>query len=236
MDIIRRLPPARVSVLAEGQRKGFTMNLVGSTAMVSTLPQIRVEPVQERSTRRVSALIDAACQAIHELGYEQLTTALVAEHSGASIGTVYRYFPDRIAVLQAVANRNLERVTTALHSNLQEKSPRTVAEALTVVLETVTKFFREEKGFRSLRVGDVLDIRPASGRHGNAVIASVVGDYLHTTHTVVVDRAGRVAVETAVDVMDALLGRAFLHSEEGDDTILAEATRVTQGVVYPFSE
>ena len=62
----------------------------------------------------MGALLDAACQTMHEVGYEQLTTAMVAERAGASIGTVYRYFPDRVAVLQAVAARNLERVTQAL--------------------------------------------------------------------------------------------------------------------------
>src|ERR1700709_2244902 len=69
----------------------------------------RKEPVQARSTARLTALLDAAAAAVQELGYERLTTAMVAERAGASIGTVYRYFPDRIAVLQALASRNLER-------------------------------------------------------------------------------------------------------------------------------
>jgi AcrR family transcriptional regulator len=75
----------------------------------SSSTAIRVEPVQARSAARVNALLDAACATMHEFGYEQLTTAMVAEKAGASIGTVYRYFPDRVAVLQAVAARNLER-------------------------------------------------------------------------------------------------------------------------------
>ena len=69
---------------------------------------LRNEPVQARSTARLSALLDAAAQIVDEIGYERLTTAMVAERAGASIGTVYRYFPDRIAVLQALAARNLE--------------------------------------------------------------------------------------------------------------------------------
>src|SRR6188768_2997276 len=70
---------------------------------------LRNEPVQARSTARLAGLLDAAAAVIDELGYERLTTAMVAERAGASIGTVYRYFPDRIAVLQALAARNLER-------------------------------------------------------------------------------------------------------------------------------
>ncbi len=70
---------------------------------------LRNEPVQARSNARLTSLLDAAAAAIDAVGYERLTTAMVAERAGASIGTVYRYFPDRIAVLQSVAARSIDR-------------------------------------------------------------------------------------------------------------------------------
>ena len=79
-----------------------------------------------------------------------------------------------------------------------------------------------------MRVGDVLDIRPLAGsRGGNAEIAAVIKDYLHDAHGLRLDSAGRVAVETAVDVVDALFGRAFMHSDRGESTVLSEAQRVS---------
>ncbi len=194
--------------------------------------QIRVEPVQARSAARVNALLDAACHTMHEVGYEQLTTAMVAERAGASIGTVYRYFPDRVAVLQAVAARNGERVTQALQERLLAQSPPTPSGAVAVAVETLIMFFREEPGFRSLRVGDVLDLRPApAGRGANAEVASVIKDYLLETQNVRLDSAGRVAMETAIDVADALLGRAFMHSDRGDSTVISEAHRIAHAAV-----
>ena len=82
---------------------------------------IRNEPVQARSTARLAALLDAAAQVVHEIGYERLTTAMVAERAGASIGTVYRYFPDRIAVLQSLAARNAERMTDRVLAELRSE-------------------------------------------------------------------------------------------------------------------
>ena len=73
---------------------------IGENAMPVQRRYCRNEPVQARSTARLTALLDAAAAVIDEIGYERLTTAMVAERAGASIGTVYRYFPDRIAVLQ----------------------------------------------------------------------------------------------------------------------------------------
>ena len=51
---------------------------------------LRNEPVQARSAARLSALLDAAAAIVDEIGYERLTTAMVAERAGASIGTVDR--------------------------------------------------------------------------------------------------------------------------------------------------
>lgn len=193
---------------------------------------IRVEPVQARSAARVNALLDAACHTMHAVGYEQLTTAMVAERAGASIGTVYRYFPDRVAVLQAVAARNCERVIHALHERLLADAPPTPGAAIAVAVETLISFFRSEPGFRSLRVGDVLDLRPApAGRGANAEVAGVIKDYLLETRNIRLDSGGRVAIDTAIDVADALLGRAFMHSERGDSIVISEAHRVAQAVV-----
>lgn len=193
---------------------------------------IRVEPVQARSTARVNALLDAASDVMHELGHEQLTTAMVAERAGASIGTVYRYFPDRIAVLQAVASRNLERSSRALALALAGAKATTVVDSLDCAVDALVEVFRSERGFRSLRVGDCLDIRPVtSGRGGNAELARVVRDDLHQRLGLRLDSAGRLSIETAIDVVDALLARAFLNSERGDSTLIDEARRMARAAV-----
>lgn len=201
-------------------------------APIASLPAIRVEPVQARSTARVNALLDAACEAMHEIGYEQLTTAMVAERAGASIGTVYRYFPDRVAVLQAVAQRNLERVTQALTAALSRHNPASVADTVDVTVDTLADVFRVEKGFRSLRVGDSLDLRPVlTGRSGNAQIAEVVREDIRQRLNIRLDSEGRLAWETAVDVVDALLGRAFLRSDRGEGALIEEARRMAHAAV-----
>lgn len=206
-----------------------TINVTDTPPSLSLNAPIRVEPVQARSTARVNALLDAASSTMHEHGYEQLTTAMVAERAGASIGTVYRYFPDRIAVLQAVASRNLEAVKIAVNAALAKASPASMADAIDVLVDTLVDMFRTEKGFRSLRVGDVLDIRPVSGARGaNAEIAAVVRDWAHQHLGVRLDSSGRLACETAVDVIDALLARAFMHSDRGDQTLIEEARRMAR--------
>ncbi|MBF4628914.1 TetR/AcrR family transcriptional regulator [Curtobacterium flaccumfaciens] len=61
--------------------------------------ELRNTPVQARSAARLTGIEQAAETAIATIGIDKFTTADVARIAGCSIGTVYRYFPDRVAIL-----------------------------------------------------------------------------------------------------------------------------------------
>ncbi|HWD41290.1 MAG TPA: TetR/AcrR family transcriptional regulator [Fimbriimonas sp.] len=65
----------------------------------------RSKPLQERSARRIAHLLDAAASLIAESGYDALTMTAIAERAGASIGALYRWFPDKEAVAVALRSR-----------------------------------------------------------------------------------------------------------------------------------
>jgi AcrR family transcriptional regulator len=62
-------------------------------------------PRQERGERRVAEVLDAAAAVIAEVGYDAATMTAVAERAGASIGTVYQYFPNKDAIVVALRDR-----------------------------------------------------------------------------------------------------------------------------------
>lgn len=66
---------------------------------------MRKRPVQARSHQTVGTLLTAASQILEREGAERLTTNHLAEHAGFSVGTVYQYFPDKQALLSALADR-----------------------------------------------------------------------------------------------------------------------------------
>jgi AcrR family transcriptional regulator len=188
---------------------------------LGTAATLRNEPVQARSTARLTALLDAAAAAIDELGYERLTTAMVAERAGASIGTVYRYFPDRIAVLQALAARNLDRILTSLRGAVADRSNKTWRDAAVAGFDRYVDAFRSEPGFASLRGGDVIDLRPATApRTVNSHIAEVLMTELAARFGTTASVESQFAFENAVEVMDALVARAFARSKHGDTAFL----------------
>lgn len=65
-------------------------------------------PGQERSQQTVDAIVTAAAHILAHEGIEALTTNAVAERAGASIGSVYQYFPHKEAILAAVLEKYSE--------------------------------------------------------------------------------------------------------------------------------
>ncbi len=181
------------------------------------LNQLRNEPVQARSTARLAALLDAAADVIDEIGYERLTTAMVADRAGASIGTVYRYFPDRIAVLQALGARNLDRVLSAVNAAVRSDEHETWSDALSAGFDGFVEAFRSVPGFRALRVGDVIDLRPASAdRTFNSIVAETLRESLEERFGIPKSDDVSFVFEVAIETCDSLVARAFARDVNGD--------------------
>jgi AcrR family transcriptional regulator len=188
---------------------------------MDAIAQIRNDPVQARSTARLAALLDAAAHVIDEIGYERLTTAMVAERAGASIGTVYRYFPDRIAVLQSLAARNAERTSARAFAELDSSRHGDWLSAFSASYDVYIDAFRTEPGFASLRYGDVLDLRPFVGTPTLRVRSERSAAILVNRFGMVDTPASRIAFESALVVADAIASDAFQRDPNGDPTVLA---------------
>jgi AcrR family transcriptional regulator len=67
-------------------------------------------PQQARSRERVDLFLDTAAALFATVGYEAVTTNAIAERAGVSIGSLYRYFPDKQAILRALEQRRVQEV------------------------------------------------------------------------------------------------------------------------------
>jgi AcrR family transcriptional regulator len=74
----------------------------------------RKSPVQARSNVSVESILEATVQVLLSVGKERLTTTRVAHRAGVSVGTLYQYFPNKSALLQAALRRHLESIAAAV--------------------------------------------------------------------------------------------------------------------------
>lgn len=73
----------------------------------------RRSPRQARSIQTLAVLVEAAAQVFSREGLAA-TTNRIAERAGVSIGTLYQYFPDKNALLHAVAVRHVRTADARL--------------------------------------------------------------------------------------------------------------------------
>jgi AcrR family transcriptional regulator len=71
-----------------------------------------------------------------EIGKERLTTTRVAKRAGVSVGTLYQYFPNKSALLQAVLKRHLSRVTEAVERTCADQRGQSLKQMATAVITT----------------------------------------------------------------------------------------------------
>ncbi|MGT2464831.1 TetR/AcrR family transcriptional regulator [Mesorhizobium atlanticum] len=65
----------------------------------------RRAPTQQRSRERVERMLAAASALIAEQGSDAMRMGEVAERAGVSIGSLYQFFPDKRAIVWALAER-----------------------------------------------------------------------------------------------------------------------------------
>ncbi len=199
------------------------------TAIASAGPLRRV-PVQGRSVARVARMLDACAELVDEIGYEALTTTLLAERAGVAIGSIYQFFPDKRAVVQALTMRNLEAYLTRLAERFRDASIDNPWDGIDAGIDEYIEMHRTVPGFRSLHFGDVVDVHLLDDeRDNNAVIASALSGLLVERWEIVSGPELDFALRIAVEIADSLIKLAFRRDPVGDPLVIDEAKTQIRG-------
>ncbi|MER6127013.1 TetR/AcrR family transcriptional regulator [Streptomyces sp. NPDC001795] len=183
---------------------------------------LRRAPVQRRSAERLTRILDACADLLDEVGYDALSTRAVALRAGVPIGSVYRFFGNKRAMADALAERNLERYTERVTRRLAgaggEGGWRA---AMDVVLDEYLDMKRTAPGFSLVDFGNQIPVgaRYAEPNHRVADrLTDLLSAYLDREPDDDLRRTFLIAVETA----DTLVHLAFRVAPEGDEKIIGE--------------
>ena len=174
---------------------------------------LRHRPVQARSQARVELLLDVAAAVFEEVGYDSATTNLVAARAGVPVGTLYRWFPDKAALAEALTDRYLSGLMDLYQHLAAEISPEErIGDFLHRVISQLVDATREQRALPALLVSAMVPggrstagERMRSGLQGHVrslIEVRVPGIPAHLgdrTAEVVVTLAGLVIATAAAD-------------------------------------
>jgi len=106
------------------------------------------EPKRERGRLRVAAIMDAGIEVFTEKGFDAATMTEIAARSGTAIGSLYRFFPSK----ESLADALLLQYTQSVMSGLAELEQRVPGMPSAGVAEALVDFMSALQSQRSFAI------------------------------------------------------------------------------------
>ncbi|MFJ9041322.1 TetR family transcriptional regulator [Streptomyces sp. NPDC102406] len=188
-------------------------------------PSLRRAPVQRRSAERLTRILDACARLLDEEGYDELSTRAVAVRADVPIGSVYRFFGNKRAMVDALAQRNLERYAERVAERLGGTAADDWRGAMDAVLDEYLVMKRTAPGFHLVDFGTQVPVGDP-GADPNHRVADTLTDLLAPHLGRTPDAALRRTFLVAVESADALVRLAFRIDPAGDEHIIEETRQL----------
>jgi AcrR family transcriptional regulator len=122
------------------------MNLDDDSSSPSMSPPspLRRQPQQKRSQQRVERLLQAAAEVFAEVGYEAATTHMIAARAKTAIGSLYQFFPDKLALFHALEARHMEQITV-INADFLQAAPQPLEVFIDQMVEVYADYFQDVK-------------------------------------------------------------------------------------------
>lgn len=193
------------------------------------LPYARLlkhNPSQARSIGRVDAILNAAAALLNDREPNELTIRGIAEAARVPTGTIYQFFDDKDAIVQALAVRYIAAFGGLLDPILARQAS-SWAQTVDGIVDAYAGLIRRQPAIRRLWLSGTLSTQTrALEAETDTEIAAMIGRTLQQ----VAGRQGGTAVQwrALVVIIDAFLRYAFTVDPRGDTVILGEGKRAAR--------
>ena len=199
-----------------------------------TVPRRR--PVQLRSRKRLAAILDATAALVDEVGPEAVTTTMIASRARISVGSVYAYYPNRMAIFDAIVARSIDKLRVIV----AEARARTIAAGgdflagSEAVIDTLADLYRTEPGFRTLWFSQYLSEEMLERmRTHDEQQARFALERLKATGERLVGSQPLVAMTLYVGMIDKGFELAFRLDPRGDPIVIAQLKLAVRSYLSP---
>jgi AcrR family transcriptional regulator len=199
---------------------------------MSTEAAIAKVPKRARGVRRVEELLDAGAMLFAEKGYDATTMTQIAQRAGASIGSLYQFFPSKELLAEALFSRYVQRVASLLEDLAKRApglSPVRLADRLVDLMLDV-RWDRDAAAALSSSVAGIVERRKPLRGATRRQIAAI----LRAANPRLAQRAAAAAAVIIAHVLK-IVPTLAKEQEEGGQALVAQARKMLaaylQGIV-----
>lgn len=184
----------------------------------------RRAPTQQRSRERVERMLAAAAALIAEQGSDAMRMGEVAERAGVSIGSLYQFFPDKRAIVWALAERYTAESQACISAALKDVSDAEgLKRAFSELVDIYYGMFLAEPVMRDIWSGTQADkalreLELADSRANARFLVAVLKRLRPGADTVAMDTAALLVWQMGEAVMRLAIS---VDREEGDRLVAA---------------
>ncbi len=168
---------------------------------------------------------------------EMLTTAGIAAAAQVSVGALYRFFPDKQAIVDAIALRHMEAFQEAMAARIMLAFPPDPTAFLGAIIDAFAEYLATHADFRTVAFG-----APGGGRYvsrptrdayaGSGEVSEMVRSFLTEAYGMDITDTFELRLRVAIEIGDRLLAFAFEQTEAERAPIIAEAKRVLATTLF----
>ena len=196
----------------------------------------RRAPVQARAKRTYEKILTTAAELVEELGIERVNTNLIAQRAGVNISAVYKYFPNKHAIIVELAERlNTLQTELALNYIGSIRKRTSWEKALTGAIDVMVEGTRNIPGVVALQ--SAMQANPdlkKEYRRSNEQVAEVLMSILEVSGVTLPPRRRQLVGVCLGEMVSAMLDLSVAAGRHFDRRVIDELKRMQIGYIRTY--
>ncbi len=216
---------------------------MNKSSQMSSPNSLRRQPKQKRGQQRVAKILTAAAEVFTEVGYTATTTQQIADRANTAVGSIYQFFPDKLAIFHALEAEHMEQIAIVNAALICKDIRRPLAQIISEIVDTHAQYFEHpiprivylqyflapipglfilfDDNFDRMVIDQFADLCQQRNPHLSREKSELIAEVFHRTYNglflVALKSEGEHRQKLYLELKDLLC--AYLHPHIGDDIL-----------------
>jgi AcrR family transcriptional regulator len=202
----------------------------------------RRHPVQDRSLRSVKRILDAASALLSRMPLDDVTTTHIAAEAGLSVGGLYRFFPDRETIIDAIAGHHILQLCGTVDRDilrprlqpLQNPENFPPAAVLDRIIDAYVAYLDAHADFRTISFGRHITTSITPGEAARTGLPAILTAFMFERLAFGFTPDLQLTLRMASEAGERLIAYAYEQpTRDARDRVISEVKRMLAGYLFP---